>query len=120
MAIDKLIKRFLKENGIYGTHESKCILEFVTDFEEAMLPFNAFRWETTEQGHNYWYSKALKWVLYLYDKSEEANKSAAFVETCEELIKYYCLDGENEESLMKIDGYKDIVNLRNRLIDKYQ
>jgi hypothetical protein len=119
MAIDKLLKRFLKENGLYGSRESKDILEFITDYEEIMLPFNAFRWETTEQGHNYWYSKALNWILYLYDRFEDIDKEKISIDSiradCNELIHYYCLDNESEESLLKINGYKEIIELRNKL-----
>lgn len=124
MVVNKLLKRFLKENGIYGTNETKNVLSFVDDYDEAIMPFNAFRWEVSSQGHNYWYSKALKWILYLYDnyenidKEEKTNKTISvdiIKDACNELIKFYCPDGVEEETLLGIDGYKEIKELYNKL-----
>ncbi len=124
MVVNKLLKRFLKENGIYGANETKNVLSFVDDYDEAIMPFNAFRWEVSSQGHNYWYSKALKWILYLYDnyenidKEDKTNKNisvSVIKDACNELIKFYCLDGMEEETLLSIDGYKEIKELYNVL-----
>ena len=116
MKVEKLLKRFLKEAGIYGSNKSKEILTFVDDYEEAIIPFNAFRWDTTKEGHNYWYVKALEWVAYLHDNldnidtDEKTSKDISIKsiknELCE-LLRYYCLEGSNEEELSKIESWKN-------------
>jgi len=115
MKVDKLLKRFMKENNIFGNNESKEILTFLDDYEEAILPFNSFRWDTTGQGHDYWYDKTMKWVLHLYDNLEyidEDDKKRFNItpntikDEMYELIKFYCLEGAKEEDLMKNDSYK--------------
>lgn len=127
MKIDKLLKRFMKESGIYGTPTSKDTLMFLDDYDEALLPFNSFRWDTTEQGHNYWYQKTMEWVLYIYDNVDgidEEDKAKynitehSIMETLFELMKFYCLDNVSEEELMKMDAYKKVSELYDELKKK--
>ena len=127
MKIDKLLKRFMKESGIYGTPTSKDTLMFLDDYDEALLPFNSFRWDTTEQGHNYWYQKTMEWVLYIYDNVDgidEEDKTKynitehSIMETLFELMKFYCLDNVSEEELMKMDAYKKVSELYDELKKK--
>ena len=124
MTIEKLLKRFLKESGIYGASESKEILCFTVDYDEAILPFNSFRWDTSNQGHNYWYEKAMEWVLYLYDnlenidEEEKKNKEISVSKIKDELyelMKFYCLENAEESELLKIDAYKRVKELHSKL-----
>ena len=127
MKIEKLLKRFLKENSIYGSKVSKDTLEFSIDYEEAMMPFNSFRWDTTNEGHNYWYSKSMEWVMYLYenldnvdaeDKEQYSITTNAIKDGLNELILFYCLENSKEEELMKIEAYKDAKELYDKLSPK--
>jgi hypothetical protein len=127
MKIDKLLKRFMKESGIYGTPTSKDTLMFLDDYDEALLPFNSFRWDTTEQGHNYWYQKTMEWVLYIYDNVDGIDKEDktkynitehSIKENLFELMKFYCLDNASEEELMKMDAYKKVSELYDELKKK--
>ena len=124
MNVEKLLKRFMKESGIYGANESKEVLAFTVDYDEAILPFNSFRWDTTSEGHNYWYTKAMEWVLYLYDnfenidekdKTEKEISINTIKDELYELMKYYCLENSNEEELMKINAYKNVKELYDKL-----
>ena len=117
----------MKESGIYGTPTSKDTLMFLDDYDEALLPFNSFRWDTTEQGHNYWYQKTMEWVLYIYDNVDgidEEDKTKynitehSIMETLFELMKFYCLDNVSEEELMKMDAYKKVSELYDELKKK--
>ena len=114
MNVEKLLKRFMKESGIYGANESKEVLAFTVDYDEAILPFNSFRWDTTSEGHNYWYCKAMEWVLYL-DKTEKEISINRIKDELYELMKYYCLENSNEEELMKINAYKNVKELYDKL-----
>ncbi len=129
MKVEKLLKRFLKEAGIYGSSKSKEILTFVDDYEEAIIPFNAFRWDTTKEGHNYWYEKTMEWVLYLYDNFENIDdEDKTKYDITErnikvilfELMEFFCLDNVSEEELMKIDAYKRVSELHEKLREKYE
>jgi hypothetical protein len=127
MKIDKLLKRFMKESGVYGASTSKDTLMFLDDYDEALLPFNSFRWDTTEQGHNYWYQKAMEWVLYIYDNVDGIDKEDktkynitehSIMDNLFELMKFYCLDNASEEELMKMDAYKKVSELYDELKKK--
>lgn len=132
MKIDKLFKRFMKENNIFGNSEVKGIMSYIAEFNEYLLPFNAFRWETTEQGHNYWYDKAMKWILYLYSNLEYIDEeekvlyslhSHVIKRTIFELLHFYCIGGSNQEDLVKIDSYNKLNDLYEELggnVDKNQ
>lgn len=114
----------MKENGIYGTELSKDALIFLLNHGEAMMPFNSFIWRNTLQGHNYWYEKALKWVICLYENYENINLAEkekkslsldALMISCYNLLKYYCLEEEKKENLMKIDAYNKVTELYHKL-----
>lgn len=120
MKLEKILKRFMKESGVYGIKHSKEVIEFCNNFDEALMPFNAFRWDTSSQGHNYWYSIAMKWILYIYDnlKLIEENDiiknnitEYAIHNSAYDLIKYYHFMDVSEEELVKIDGYNDLKKL---------
>lgn len=66
MTIKKLLKRFLKDENIYGSELMKNIIAFMNEFNDAIAPFNAFRWDTTLQGHDYWFEKEIKWLVFLH------------------------------------------------------
>lgn len=127
MKIDKLLKRFMKDNGVFGSSASRETISFLYDFEEAMMPFNSFRWDSTEQGHNYWYSKSMQWVLFLYDNlnavDEEDKKKYTIDEVAikyclYDLINFYCIEGSKVEDLEKIEPFKDVQSLYNKLSEK--
>ena len=129
MKIDKLLKRFMKEAGIYGASVAKETILFLDDYDEAMLPFNSFRWDTTNEGHNYWYEKTMEWVLYLYDNlenidDEDKTKYGITERNIKvilfELMEFFCLDNVSEEELMKIDAYKRVSELHEKLREKYE
>lgn len=67
MTIDKLFKRFLKETKVYGSDEAKACMGFMTEYNELFYPFNAFRWDTSKQGHIFWFEMALNWLTFLYN-----------------------------------------------------
>lgn len=71
MSIENLFKRYLKEIGAYGSSYGKLSIEFLREFSEAYYPFNSFRWDTSEQGHSYWYERAVNWLIYLYNNYDE-------------------------------------------------
>jgi hypothetical protein len=129
MKIDKLLKRFMKAAGVYGSSVAKDSLIFLDDYDEAMLPFNSFRWDTTNEGHNYWYEKTMEWVLYLYDNFENIDdEDKTKYDITErnikvilfELMEFFCLDNASEEELMKIDAYKRVSELHEKLREKYE
>ena len=66
MTIKKLLKRFLKDENLYGSELMKKIIEYMDAYDNAILPFNAFRWDTTLQGHDYWFAKEVRWLIFLY------------------------------------------------------
>lgn len=117
MEIKKLLKRYLKECGVYGSPMKKNIIEFVDTFKCIYEPFNAFRWDTTSEGHNYWYDKALKWVIYMYDNIDSIDgdrdiiliriKSALYA-----LTRYYKLTDAKVESYDKALRLHDDIILR--------
>ena len=71
MSIENVFKRYLKEIGIYGSNYSKISIEFLREFSEAYFPFNSFRWDTSEQGHSYWFERAVNWLIFLYNNYDE-------------------------------------------------
>jgi len=98
MLVKKLLKRFMKENGIYTHTISKDVLEYTEDYDEAVIPFNAFRWDTTTQGHEYWYFKSIDWILNLYSSINDIDD--------EDKKKYGLTDNSN---VMK-NGMYDLLN----------
>ena len=119
----------MKEAGIYGASVAKETILFLDDYDEAMLPFNSFRWDTTNEGHNYWYEKTMEWVLYLYDNlenidDEDKTKYGITERNIKvilfELMEFFCLDNVSEEELMKIDAYKRVSELHEKLREKYE
>lgn len=113
MKLDKLYKRFLKDNMVFGGDISKGSMFFMSDFNEAFLPFNSFRWDLTEEGHVFWFTKALEWIMYLYTNydnidDEDAEKYGisigAIFSNMEDLIENYAPD-LSEKELMKIASY---------------
>ena len=77
MTIDKLFKRFMKEEAVFGSDESKSSLMFMIDYSEALHPFNSFRWDTTIQGHLYWFERAANWLIYLYNNCDSMDDELA-------------------------------------------
>ena len=71
MSIESIFKRYLKEIGVYGSNYGKLSIEFLREFSEAYYPFNSFRWDTSEQGHSYWFERAVNWLIYLYNNYDE-------------------------------------------------
>ena len=66
----------------------------------------------------------MEWVLYLYDNFEnidEKDKTEKEIsinrikDELYELMKYYCLENSNEEELMKINAYKNVKELYDKL-----
>lgn len=124
MKIDKLLKRFMKDSGLFGSAASRETISFLDDFEEALMPFNSFRWDTTEQGHNYWYSKSMYWILYLTNNMDDIDEdekkkyeiSNDTIRTClYDLLNFYCLEGAKEEDLVKIEPFKEVKALYEKL-----
>lgn len=116
MKLDKLYKRFLKDNMVFGGDISKGSMFFMNDFNEAFLPFNSFRWDLTEEGHVFWFTKALEWIMCLYTNydnidDEDADKYGisigAIFSNMEDLIENYS-PKLTEEELMKIKAYADL------------
>ena len=114
----------MKESRIYNMALFRDTSSFMNTFVDAFVPFNSFRWDTTSEGHNYWYAKAMEWVLYLYDNFEnidEKDKTEKEIsinrikDELYELMKYYCLENSNEEELMKINAYKNVKELYDKL-----
>ncbi len=66
MTIKKLFKRFLKDENLYGSEAMKKIIEYMETYNNVIVPFNAFRWDTTIQGHDYWFTKEIRWLTFLY------------------------------------------------------
>lgn len=128
MTLNKLLIRFLKENNIYGGDASKRILNYFKKFEDGIaVPFNAFTWATTVQGHNYWYEKSIGWIIFLLDnpylveglKPEEKEKinEKKLIRTLTRLVNYYCMAEESEESKMRMPMYrkaKEMLKINNR------
>lgn len=123
MKLNKLFMRFMKEQGVFLSKETKGVIEFVNDFDEVLMPFNSFRWDTTTQGHNYWYSKSLKWMINVFenfdaidteDKEKYRLTMCALVDNAYELIKYYCLDNATEEDLKAIEGFSELKEIHDR------
>lgn len=113
MTIDKLFKRFMKEEAVFGSDESKSSLMFMIDYSEALHPFNSFRWDTSKQGQYYWLEKSIKWVMYLlqnYDNIDETEmakytelKKTDLYEALKNLFVHYTPDGA--QSLKNFDFY---------------
>jgi len=119
MKLDKLYKRFLKDNMVFGGDISKGSMLFMNDFNEAFLPFNSFRWDLTEEGHVFWFTKALEWIMYLYTNydnidDEDVEKYDISIEAIfsnmEDLIENYS-PKLTEEELMKIKAYSEIKSI---------
>ena len=113
MKLDKLYKRFLKDNMVFGGDISKGSMFFMNDFNEAFLPFNSFRWDLTEEGHVFWFTKALEWIMCLYTNrdnidDEDADKygitANTIMENMNDLVENYAPD-LSEKELMKIASY---------------
>jgi hypothetical protein len=119
MKLDKLYKRFLKDNMVFGGDISKGSMLFMNDFNEAFLPFNSFRWDLTEEGHVFWFTKALEWIMYLYTNydnidDEDVEKYDISIEAIfsnmKDLIENYS-PKLTEEELMKIKAYSEIKSI---------
>jgi hypothetical protein len=88
------------------------------------MPFNSFRWDTTEQGHNYWYSKSMYWILYLANNMDDIDEDEKkkyeinndTIRTClHDLLNFYCLEGAKEEDLANIEPFKEVKALYEEL-----
>ena len=113
MKLDKLYKRFLKDNMVYGGDISKDSMFFMNYFNDAFMPLNSFRWDLTEEGHVFWFTKALEWIMCLYTNrdnidDEDADKygitANTIMENMNDLVENYAPD-LSEKELMKIASY---------------
>ena len=129
MTAKNLFKRFVKESGFYGSIESKESLQFIDKYSEMIMPLNSFVWDTTKQGHNYWYEKALNWVVFLYEnlaKIDENEKSLyhlddyCILNTLYDLLEDYYLEGSTIDELMKNESYAKAVNLYRKKYPYYE
>lgn len=68
---DKLEKffSFLKENKVYYrflkivNFDTKYIIEALNEFPLCIIS-NAFTWESTEEGHDFWHDLDNKWIIF--------------------------------------------------------
>ena len=113
MKLDKLYKRFLKDNMVYGGDISKDSMLFMNYFNDAFMPLNSFRWDLTEEGHVFWFTKALEWIMCLYTNRDNIDKEDAdkygitantIMENMNDLVENYAPD-LSEKELMKIASY---------------
>jgi len=121
MKCEKVFKRFLKENSIFNVPLARNTIEYSNNYDDFLIPFNSFRWETTKQGHMYWFEKSLEWVMYLYSKLGEIDEDdkirfilgeKTICESLNDLLDNYDCDIE-EADLKKSDAYKKA----NKLLD---
>jgi hypothetical protein len=98
---------------VFGGDISKGSMFFMNDFNEAFLPFNSFRWDLTEEGHVFWFTKALEWIMCLYTNRDNIDKEDAdkygitantIMENMNDLVENYAPD-LSEKELMKIASY---------------
>lgn len=124
MKCEKVFKRFLKENSLFNISLAKETVEYSNDYDDFLIPLNSFRWETTEQGHMYWFEKSLEWVMYLYGKLNEIDEDdkirfelgeKTICETLGDLLYNYTDGYIVEEDLNKSDAYKKAKELYDSL-----
>ena len=127
MTVKNLFKRFMKESGFYGSPESKESLSFIDKYNDAFIPLNSFEWETSKQGYGYWHTKALDWVVYLYDSldcvDEDDKKKYdlskfSFGNCLYELTEEYSVSATDE--LSKNLSYVKAKNLYYKLYPQYK
>jgi hypothetical protein len=115
MKVEKILKRFMKESGIYNMALFRDTSLFMNAFDEAFVPFNSFRWDTTKQGYNFWYDKSLHWLAYLYYNVENIDNNEilrfnltnkAFYNAIGDLLDCYKSDYELDENLDGIEAVK--------------
>ena len=73
--VEKIYKRFLKEKGIYGSDEGKSSIRVLRNTKHIFMPLNFFRWDTSIQGHMYWFNMSVDWCIFLFDTAKNLENS---------------------------------------------
>ena len=73
--VEKIFKRFLKEKGIYGSNEGKGSIRHLRNYKHIFMPLNFFRWDTSIQGHMYWFNMSIDWCIFLFDAAKNLENS---------------------------------------------
>ena len=118
MSIEKLFKRYLKEIGVYASSEGKQSIEFMREFSEPFYPFNSFRWDTSEQGHLYWFERAVNWLIFLYNNYDNIETDGFEKEDITKMHLALSLEGlfteylpTNRPNLSTFAFYKEAVEI---------
>jgi hypothetical protein len=73
--VEKIYKRFLKEKEIYGSDEGKKSIKLLRTTHHIFMPLNYFRWDTSLQGHVYWFNMSVDWCIFLFDTLKDQESS---------------------------------------------
>ena len=127
--VEKIYKRFLKEKEIYGSNEGKESIRLMRTQKHIFMPLNYFRWDTSIQGHMYWFNMSVDWCIFLFDSlkdhefSEDRNYMMKQSYMYFNLLLANYLPSDLEEMYKKSLTFKDIEKKRGDMaiiLDEYQ